>query len=177
MGVILDPQNGLRRMVSRCFALQTWQGNIFSESQLLSRIYLNSIPDPQNGSSHTLAELVALRPFVIVGVSGDAPCRLMRDAMGGGGTFTAKGSLMVMLEQDAIGDSEAEIDFNFMTTLEGFLQTGNGSQPGLIDLLDQSDSLAIQSIECEGVYRAQPDEEISKGVAQRAYFRVDWGVS
>lgn len=177
MGLLLDPQDCLRRMVSRCFALQTWQGNNFTEAQLLSRVYLDVLPDPADGSpTHTREELEAFRPYVIVGINGDSPVRIMRDAMGGGCAFTAKGSLIVILEQDAIGNSESEIDRNFITTVESFLQTGNSVQPGLIDQLDRADSLAIQEITCEGIFRVVADEEVSKGVAQRAYFRIDWGV-
>ncbi len=175
MGLLLDPQDCLRRMVSRCVALQTWQGNTFSQSQLLARVYLDTIPEPANGSVHTLEELKTLRPFALIGVSGDSPIELLRDAMGGGCSFTAKGSLMIMLEQDAIDGTESQIDREFLTTIESFLQTGSTVQPGLIDQLDQADSIAIQRITCEGIFRVQPEEEVSKGIAQRAYFRVEWG--
>jgi hypothetical protein len=176
MGLLLDPQDCLRRMVSRCFALQTWQGNTFTESQLLDRVYLDTIPDPANGNTHTIEELNAIRRFALVGFIGDTPIRILRDAMGGGSSFTAKGSLLIMLEQNAIGDNESEIDRNFIDTIESFLHSGDPAQPGLIDQLDRADSLAIQEITCEGIYRVQPEDEISKGIAQRAYFRVEWGV-
>jgi hypothetical protein len=143
---------------------------------LLARVYLDAIPEPANGPTHTLEELETLRPFVLIGINSQNPIRILRDAMGGGASFTAKGSLMLMIEQDTVGDTEAEIDRNFTELIEAFLHTGNVSQPGLMDQLDAADSLAIQEIVCDGIYRVQPEEEISKGSAQRAYFRIDWGV-
>lgn len=175
MGLILDTQDCLRRMISRCTALQSWSGNTFTEAQLLARVYLDAIPDPAVGTLHTLEELESLRPFVLVGVNSQSPIRVQRDAMGGGSSFTPSGSLMVMIEQETSGATEAEIDRNFTTKLEAFLYSGNPSQPGLIDQLDSADSIAIQEITGEGIYRVQPEEEVSKGSAQRAYFRIDWG--
>ena len=155
MGLVLDTQDCLRRMISRCVALQSWSGNTFTEAQLLARVYLDAIPGPANGSVHTLDELEALRPFVLVGVNSQSPIRIQRDATGGGSSFTPSGSLMVMIEQDTEGATEAEIDRNFASKLESFLYTGNPSLPGLIDLLDAADSIAIQEIHSEGIYQVQ----------------------
>jgi hypothetical protein len=175
MGLLLDTQDCLRRMISRCVALQSWSGNTFTEAQLLDRVYLDAIPEPAVGSVHTLEELQALRPFVLVGINSESPIRIQRDAMGGGSSFTPSGSLVMMIEQATEGDTEAEIDRNFATKLESFLFSGNPSQPGLIDQLDAADSIAIQEIHGEGIFRVQPEDEVSKGSAQRAYFRIDWG--
>lgn len=175
MGLILDTQDCLRRMISRCTALQSWSSKTFTEAQLLARVYLDAIPGPANESVHTLAELEALRPFVLVGVNSQSPIRIQRDAMGGGSSFSPSGSLMVMIEQKTVGLTEAAIDRNFALKLEAFLHSGNPSLPGLIDQLDSADSIAIQEIHGEGIYRVQPEEEVSKGSAQRAYFRIDWG--
>lgn len=176
MGLMLDAQDCLKRMVSRCVALQSWSGNTFTEAQLFERIYTDAIPEPDNGSTHTLAELQALRPFVVLGIAASSPVRIVRDAMGGGGSFQVSGSLSLLIEQATEGTTESEIDRNFNQKIESFLFTNSSASPGLLDQLDKADSLAIQEIHCEGFFRVIPEEEISKGEAQRAYFRIDWGV-
>lgn len=176
MGLLLDSQDCLRRMVSRCVALQSWGGNTFTEAQLLARVYLDAIPGPATGTMHTLAELEYLRPFVLIGIDGQLPIKIQRDAMGGGVSFLPSGSLMLMLEQETVGNTEAEIDRNFTSKIEQFLFSNDPVNPGLLDQLDQADSIAIQEVNCEGIYRVQPEEEVSKGSAQRAYFRIEWGV-
>src|SRR5574343_441456 len=142
MGLMINARDCLRRMLSRCYALQNWSGNAFSEAQLLARIYANAIPDPSGNSvEHSLSELNALRPYIIVGQNFSVPMSLKRDAIGGSfGSFSPSGSLMVILDQ-----------------------------------VGQADSLSIKNIVVEGIYRIEPEQVMSKGDAQRAYIRVDWG--
>ena len=176
MGILRDPQACLRRMLSKCHALQTWNGATYTEAQLLTRIYLDVMPDPANGSTHTPDELNALRPFIVVGVSGQNPVVMKRDAMGGGGgAYDLSGSLVIMLEQNAVGDDEAEVDANFIDLLERMFYTGNDAQPGLMDLTGLADSIAIKTINLEVIARSQPDEIVSFGDAQFARIRIDWG--
>src|SRR5574343_372413 len=120
MGLMINARDCLRRMLSRCYALQNWSGNAFSEAQLLARIYANAIPDPAGNSvEHSLSELNALRPYIIVGQNFSVPMSLKRDAIGGSfGSFSPSGSLMVILEQIAVGASESEIDTNFETLID-----------------------------------------------------------
>lgn len=176
MGIMTDGVDCLARMISRCHALQNWDGNTFSESQLLARIHIEALPEPANGSVFALAELNQLRPFVLVAVNSSSPVTLKRDATAGGGlAFNLGGSFMVMVEQEAIGDTEAERDRNFVETIEKFIMSNNESQPGLIELTNLADSLAINNLELEIIVRVQPEEEASKGLGQRAYLRIDWG--
>lgn len=175
MGMILDAQDCLVRMLSRCHALQNWGSATYTESQLLERIYVEAIPEPANGSTHTKAELEDLRPYVLVGADTDRAISIKRDGMGGGSSFNPSGSLLVMIEQQVIDGTEAEIDRDLYTLLDGMLYTGNAAEPGLLDQLDQADSINIMKIDCQGIFRIMPEEVVSKGDAQRAYLRIEWG--
>jgi hypothetical protein len=177
MGVLLDAQDCFRRMLARVHALQNWGSNTFTEAELLARIYIDVAPEPENGDSHTVEELNELRPFIVVGISANNAIGLKRYAMGGGGgSFTPFGSLIFFVEQNAVGDTEAEVDREFATVLDSMLFTGDRDQPGIVDLTGDSDTLAIKQIVCDGIYRIEPDEVASKGDSLRAYFRVDWGI-
>jgi hypothetical protein len=176
MGVLLDAQDCFRRMLSRVHALQNWGSNTFTESELLARIYLDVAPEPTS-DSYTVEELNALRPFVVVGIAANESLGLKRYAMGGGGgSYQPFGSLLFFVEQNAVGDTEAEVDREFATVLDSMMFTGNRDQPGIVDLTGDEDTLAIKQITCEGIYRIDPDEVLTKGDSLRAYFRVDWGV-
>lgn len=175
MGFLTDHQQCFRRMLSRCYALQNWGTNTFTEAELLARVYENAVPAPANGPVHTLAELEALRPFVVVGVDSVNALKLRRDAFGGAGSFLPSGHIVFFIEQAANGETESEIDSNFLAVIENMLQTNNPSQPGLMDLEDTEDSLKINELTLEGVFSTEQEDEISKGRAQRAYFRVTWG--
>jgi hypothetical protein len=177
MGALVESRECLRRMLSRVHALQNWGNRTFTEQQLLARIYVNTLPDPQSGTTHTKSEFEAFRPFVLIGINPAGSLAMRRDAMAGGlGAFQVSGSLVVAIDQEVDGDSEAEIDANFETFIDSVIQTGNPAQPGLIDLVGTEDSLFIVELHIEGIFRMQPEEIVSKGDAQRAYLRIDWGV-
>lgn len=177
MGALIKSQECLRRMLSRVHALQNWGDNTFTESQLLARIYEDAIPDPADGSIHTLEYINSIRPFVVVGVDASNPITYKRDSMGGGGgVFAPEGSLLFFIEQNANGNSESEIDREFSALIDSMLFTGDSEEPGLLDLTGRDDSLWIKQAECTGVYRVAPEEIVSRGDAVRAYFSVRWGV-
>jgi hypothetical protein len=164
-------------MLSKCYHLQQWNGRGFTESQLYNRIYANCLPDPENGVAHTLEELNAFRPFVLVGINAANPLSLKKDAVGGTlGDFAISGSLIVAIDQLVVGESESEIDDAFQTLIDNVICSGNPSQPGLIELMNTAGSLAITDIVVDGIFRMQPEEVISKGDAQRAYLRIEWSI-
>ena len=177
MGLLVDTRNTLRTMLSKCYALQHWGSNTFSEAQLLARIYTDCLPDPANGKAHTLAEFNAFRPFLLVGINAANPLSLKKDAVGGTiGDFAISGSLIVAIDQTVSGNSEQAIDNNFQTLIDSVICSGNPNQPGLLELTNTAGSLAITDIVVDGIFRMQPEEVISKGDAQRAYLRIEWAV-
>lgn len=172
---IMEAREALKTMLTKCAALQGWG---YTEVQLQDRIHFDALPDPANGVSHTAEEYKAFRPFVIVGVNATNPLTIKRDGVGGGlGTWGLSGSMMIAVDQ-AVNESssEQENEEDFQSRIDALISTGNPATPGLVELIDQAGSLAINEIAIEGFFRVLPEEVVSKGDAQRAYIRIDWGV-
>jgi len=164
-------------MLSKCYALQHWQGATYTEAELLDRIYLDALPDPDDGSSRTKEESEALRPFIVLGADVGSPLTIRKVAGGGGNWFDSSGMINCYIEQAAVGDTESEIDRSFQETMEQTLKSGNPSQPGLLEQVDQSGSLNISSITVMGPYRIDHEEVEAMGDCQMFRLQVRWGKS
>lgn len=57
LGWIRNTANLAASTLSKCHALQTWQGATYTQAQALGRIYHHALPPPANKREHTLAEL------------------------------------------------------------------------------------------------------------------------
>lgn len=175
MGLITTPVDRLRVMLSKCYALQNWQGETYTEAELLDRIYLDALPDPDDGASRTKEESEALRPFILIGADVGSPLTIRKVAGGGGNWFDSSGTINVYVEQNAVGDTESEIDRAFQVTMEQTLKTNNQNQPGLLDQVDLPGSLNISSIIVMGPYRIDHEEVEEMGDCQMFRLQVRWG--
>ena len=64
-GSISKAEENLATALAGCSAFQTWVGATTS-TQALNRIHFASLPDPEDGPAHTLQEMKAYRPYVLV---------------------------------------------------------------------------------------------------------------
>lgn len=178
MGAMIQAREALKSMLAKCVALRVWNGVNYTEQQLLDRIHFDVLPDPANGVSHTREEYQAYRPFVLLGINAANPYSIKRDASGSTlGSWAPSGSFMIAIDQAVDSNSsEAESEEVFQSLVDAVISTGDPNNPGLVEQIGLEGSLAITEITVEGIFRMMPEEVVSKGDAQRAYIRVEWGV-
>jgi hypothetical protein len=70
--------------LGKCKAWQTWPGVGGNEAAALARIYIDALPVPAGGAdAHTLDELKAYRPYIILTDGTDGGFTMMKHAVGG----------------------------------------------------------------------------------------------
>jgi hypothetical protein len=176
-GIIRGVQETLRNTLADCYQWQHWQGNNFSRSQALARIYVNALPPPPNGSpTHSLEQLNILRPFALVYTDPDGGFVVNREAVAGG--FCAQGKLVVCIEQqipDSILNDVAAVDDAMLEDLELLISSGNAEEPGLVELADLGGYLIPHRIAITGPVRTDFEDLADLGEAQRVWLEITWG--
>lgn len=177
MGMI-SAREALKSMLAKCVALRNWNGANYTDLQIRDRIHFDVLPDPANGVSHTREEYQAFRPFVLLGINAANPYSIKRDASGSTmGSWAPSGSFMIAIDQAVNPDAaEQENEESFQSLIDAVISTGDPNNPGLVEQIGLAESLSITEITVEGIFRMMPEEVVSKGDAQRAYIRVEWGV-
>lgn len=163
--------------LSRCHAFQHWQGNTWTESQALARIYHHALPPPADGRQHTLAEMEALRPFALIWTEGVDGLEVFRDTAGPDWAPRASGHLVICLEQsvpDADLNDPAKVERDFETTVGLIMGSGNASQPGLYELSGNPGELPATRLVYRGSARTPQEELQDIGDAQRAWLDIYW---
>lgn len=176
-GWITDTAALLATTLANCHALQTWGGNDWTAAEALARIYHHALPVPAGGLEHTLAELQAYRPFVLIWTEQGDGLEIVRDTAGPDWAPQSRGHLVACLEQstpaDLVNDpSAAERDFESM--IGRLMGSGNPDQPGLYELSGRPQYLPITRIAYRGIARTANEDVTEIGDAQRAWLDIHW---
>lgn len=176
-GIIDGVHDALRETLADCYAWQNWQGNSFTRAQALARIYQHALPKPASGgATHTLAELQALRPFMLIYTEPEGGFVMTRDADGLG--YDQRGRMIVMIEQDIPEDSlddPSAIDADLYSDLGTLIRSQNTNQPGLAELADVAGNFICRRVETMGPVRTEEEDVHELGEAQRVWLLIDWG--
>lgn len=180
-GPIATAKSLLRTMLSKCVALQTIDGNSFSEAETFERIYLDALPSPpDNRPEYSREEFEALRPFVLLYMPALTGFGMQANAAGSITAAVAHGSFIVELHR-AVPEHEqtdaAAADRSLENILGRLITTGDMANPGLWQLSRASTYLELVNTELLEVYRTHPDDIPSKGDYQIATLLVQWGTN
>ena len=127
-GCISRPKYLLRDRLAKCWHLQRWQGNTWTEEQLKERIYVDVVPIDLRGEQHRIEKL---RPFVIIS---NGQIDWSQNAAPNG--FAHRGSLLATFEQNPAKtpvDPEQWLEFDNL--VEQTIESGNNDEPGLVELM------------------------------------------
>ncbi|QDT07998.1 hypothetical protein K227x_64280 [Rubripirellula lacrimiformis] len=136
-------------------------------------VHHNALPEKPGGEPHTLAELVAQRPFAKIWTTDDG-IEWTRDTTRGGACTSSMGELIIHLERntpEGLAANEADRDFE---NLIGRLCKGNADNPGLMDLAGDARYLPITRLLLLDHSRTDRSKRESIGDAQRAFLLVQW---
>jgi hypothetical protein len=177
LGWIRNTANLAAATLSRCHAIRTWQGNNWTEAQALARIYHHALPPPGNSREHTLAELTALRPFVLLYTEQQDGLDLNRDTAGTDWAPRASGHMVACFEAtipsiDLADPSKVMRDFEQFLGL--VIGTGNTNQPGLYELFGQPGELAGTRVVYRGSVRTEPEDVADLGDCLRGWLDLYW---
>lgn len=178
-GPIALAKSILRTMISKCAALQSWDGFTFSESELFDRVYLDALPAPPDFKpEYTREQIEAFRPFVLVYMPPVAGFSMTANSAGSVCGASAAGSFIVELHRNVKPDEALDpgaVDRSFENTIGRLCSTNDMAAPGLWQLSRYSTYLELRAVELLEVYRAHPDDVPSKGDFQIATLLVQWG--
>ena len=139
-------------------------------------IHYNHLPPPANGVSHTLTELIALRPFALIWTA-DQGYRIERDTPAGSDSYGVSGNLMLEIQRNTPnGENRAEADRSFENLWGRIIATGNVSQPGLMELAGSGSHLPIAAIQHLASESTDPQKMDAIGEAQRVFLHVHYAL-
>ena len=176
-GCISLPEEILRASLADCYYFRRWQGAAWSQAEALARIYPDALPPP-TADGFTLAELTALRPFVLLWTEPQAGFRLHHDSSGSDFFYNHSGKLSLLFEQavpDAIKDDPAEVDRRFKNEVGLMICSRDGDKPGLCELSGQGGYLAIEELVAYGPFRSAQDDLATDGDTQQFLVEIKWG--
>jgi len=176
-GIIRGVEDALAQTLAACHAWQHWQGANLNSTQALARIYRNALPKPvSGGASHTLAELQALRPFILIYTDTDGGFVMDREAASSG--YDQSGKVIACIEQDvpeALLDDPAGVDDAIQADLELLLRSEDPNEPGLAELADLPGKFIPRRIVVIGPVRTAEEDLAEMGDAQRVWLEITWG--
>jgi hypothetical protein len=179
LGWIRNTANLAASTLSKCHAMQTWQGATYTQAQALGRIYHHALPPPANKREHTLAELAALRPFVLLYTEQGDGLDVTRDTAGTDWGPRATGHLVACFECAIptidINDP-AKVASDFEQFLGLMIGTGATNQPGLYELFGQPGELAGTRVVYRGYARTDPADVAEIGDCLRGWLDLYWSV-
>ena len=147
------------------------------DAQAATRIHIDALPRPANAAEHTLAELIALRPFAIIWMRETAGLEMRSDS-----TFTlapvVSGNLVCRLEMnvpDSLANDPAALALHGAQTIGRILRTGDELSPGLWDLNFQPGLLPLVTTFVSGPARTNEDDRQAIGDAMAWEIEVQFG--
>lgn len=179
LGWIRNTANLAAGTLSRCHAIQTWQGATYTQAQALGRIYHQALPPPANKIEHTLAELSAVRPFVLLYTEQGDGLEVARDTSGTDWAPRASGHLVACFEATIPSvdiNDPAKVANDFEEFLGRVIGTGNANQPGLYELFGQPGELAGVRVVYRGYARTDPADVTELGDCLRGWLDLYWSV-
>lgn len=169
MSILIAPIAALEEVLSLNTGFQAFAG-VSNSSDALDHIYRDFLPQPADGDQHTLAELVALRPWAMIWTQesqGWQANRVASDAC-----FRIGGSLLLRLERSidpAHTDQQAAAEFDDL--LSGIIHNDQGD--GLIQAFTR---LNIHHVSILGKYRSLPEHLDTLGDCYSAELLIRWGL-
>lgn len=183
-GCISRAEERLRNMLAACGPLQTWLG-VSSGSAAKDKIYLVELPPPihddeEADGNFSLSELVSRRPFVMVWTPSDQPFQI--DIVASPGFPSQSGVLRVRLEEnvpDQLSTNYAEAYRRFLNAVGQIIQSNEGHNPGLVELLVQQrpEHLFFRSISVVDHMRTTSDDVPTLGDAHKCELEIRWGAN
>lgn len=166
-GILMLPQEYLRVTLADSATFRTWVGAA-TQAAALAKIHHEALP-PGAGPEHTLAELQAARPCVIVWTRPEDGFTRIMDAVNPPNQYSQVGSLMArFLDDVTASQGEAEIAIQFKNRLGVVLdEMGElAGLPGYLNIIRMSLVL--------GPWRTPPGEALRQGEYIGADVRFDW---
>ncbi len=144
------------------------------QAAALASIYHEGLPKPADGSTHTKAELEALRPYAIIWTDPDGGYATQSDsAPSSAGGFVSAGSLLVEIERNSTDGAEDE------PTSAANLDWRNAVGKIIDDLCDLSGTesyMILESITLDhGPYWNDRASAETHGIYQGVRLAVRWG--
>lgn len=183
-GCIQTLKDLIRHTLAATWALQNWQGNVFSAEELKARIFDEALPPPapdsvlaDSGEDYSPAELDQLRPYAIVY---KGPSLSIEAVAEPGGVLLAPSIFVVELTQSLPKGLERrpdEADKLFEETIGALLWTGDPNKPGLVELRARKHEgyLDWLSIEAQGPVWPEITEGAAYGDHQKYFLFVTVG--
>lgn len=167
--MIDDSQELMRTTLANSQAFQSLVGAA-NATEALTRVYGDQLPKPAVGTEHTLAELVALRPYAIVFIPSHHGWQIERDASGDS-CWNSSGIVHCIIQRsvpEVDKDDHAKVDKDFRLI-------GGDIVSDLVGMAEEMQRLAMHKISVSGPYRTKNTELKSIGDAQAYEFMVEWG--
>lgn len=176
-GYITATEELLRTTIATCTAFQAWVGAA-SVDEALEHIYLEALPPADAyADRYTLEQLKARRPYCHIwtdDVQGYTVTRIAAVRQ-----IADNGILHVRFEQAVSEDIRhdfAEVDRLFKNTLGDIIESGDESNPGVVELNQKAGYLAWESLTLSGPYRSHDNEATGLGDFQEAMLEIRWGI-
>ena len=176
VGPLATVKDLLRTSLANCTAFREWDGADYTVDEAKARIYLDALP-PSAGAEYTRVELDDLRPFAIISLDENG-IEYEHDACPN--NYRPRGRLVVCLERkfpDVSGETDplAAADRQFENMVGLLIQSGNNSEPGLLELSGTAGYLFIRRLALHGPYRVEAKLVQQLGDYQRCFLFIDWG--
>lgn len=174
-GVILSPLDRLRTMLRDCVHVARWMNADSGDTQSIEkRIYIEGVNSPRVGAE-TLSqeEQQGLRPYIILYASEDSGYRFSRNAAPN--CWDARGTLMLVFSQ--VYEDELSIEEHFRLCaekIEKIITCDTPNEPGLLEMANSSDYLAIEQLELYFVGRTPQDKVAEYGDAYDVLMMVEY---
>lgn len=147
-------------------------------SEALESIHYDVLEPPENKETYTTEELDDLRPFAVISTEPEAGCVFGHDATSSSFRFSQSGVLWLHLEKaidvDDLGNP-AEYLRKWKNELGQIIKSGDGNQPGLLELAGVASYLAIRRVHLLGPFVGDENDEPGKGNYVWASLRIEWG--
>ncbi len=167
VGELSLAQDFLRTQLADCAEFRTLVGAA-NQAQALDDIYQDVLPDPADAVEYTQAELIALRPYALIGMSNEDGLTLEHVSTGSSFDFSPSGTFEVWIVRDLPGAEDgttADLTWrNIVATIVTELAA----------LAGQAGYLAFERIELVALHRNHPDLAQTQGDNQLAMLRVEW---
>lgn len=177
-GVITVQEELLRTTLAACTTFQTWVGAA-NASQAAEHVYLEALPVDLDWSDYMeLERIKARRPFAMIWTSESDGLRIRSIASPYGTTIS--GTLYIRFEGNVdpdVAEDYAEVDRLFKNTIGSILQSGDVSNPGLVELSGTAGYRDLEQITVKYWARTHKDQRPTLGDAQMCEIAIAWGVT
>ena len=168
LGELSKAQDNLRTQLADSSEFRTLVGAA-NQAQALDDIYQDVLPDPADGVEYTQAELIALRPYALIGMSDEDGFSFEHVSTGTSYDFTPRSTLELWIVRDLpSGEDGTTADLTWRNIVLTIMEE-------IADLAGQAGYLAFTGIDLIALHRNHPDLEPTQGDNQLAMLRVVWG--